>query len=159
MLTPNGRWGIGKSICLSYTSHHPESWNIRWSIPTMIAGLQNMMSLTSTNELGSIQGSEVERRYLAEKSRVWCHGKPGKLGSVNHGELIKIFEPPVTDDDVVQVNHCKKEKKKKKKVLVVARKKERSVMSRFHSITLMKLAYRLIAFTIVYKILENLTTL
>jgi len=40
MLTPSGRWAVKRKICLSMTSHHPESWDVRWSLVSMVCGLQ-----------------------------------------------------------------------------------------------------------------------
>ncbi|EDO28988.1 predicted protein, partial [Nematostella vectensis] len=31
LLTPNGRFEIGKKICLSMSAHHPETWQPSWS--------------------------------------------------------------------------------------------------------------------------------
>lgn len=31
LLTPNGRFEVGKKICLTISAHHPESWQPSWS--------------------------------------------------------------------------------------------------------------------------------
>lgn len=31
-LTPNGRWETNKKICLSISSHHPDTWQPSWSM-------------------------------------------------------------------------------------------------------------------------------
>uniref|UniRef100_A0A3B3IMR3 Ubiquitin-conjugating enzyme E2, J1 n=1 Tax=Oryzias latipes TaxID=8090 RepID=A0A3B3IMR3_ORYLA len=33
LLTPNGRFEVGKKICLSISGHHPETWQPSWSSP------------------------------------------------------------------------------------------------------------------------------
>lgn len=38
MLTPNGRFEIGKKICLSNSGYHPESWSPMWTIRNMLIG-------------------------------------------------------------------------------------------------------------------------
>ena len=38
-LTPNGRFQVGKKICLSISAHHPEHWQPAWGIRTIITAL------------------------------------------------------------------------------------------------------------------------
>ncbi len=40
MITPNGRFRIdGRSICLSISDWHPESWNPAWGVRAIVIGL------------------------------------------------------------------------------------------------------------------------
>ena len=39
LLTPSGRFEVGKKICLSISAHHPEDWQPAWGIRTMITAL------------------------------------------------------------------------------------------------------------------------
>ena len=39
LLTPNGRFEVGKKICLSVSAHHPEHWQPAWDIRTIITAL------------------------------------------------------------------------------------------------------------------------
>eukprot|EP00438_Fugacium_kawagutii_P010212 Skav234244 [mRNA] locus=scaffold1464:541399:546763:- [translate_table: standard] len=36
LLTPSGRWEVGKKICLSNTNYHAELWQPAWGIRTMM---------------------------------------------------------------------------------------------------------------------------
>lgn len=69
MLTPSGRFEIGKQICLSYTNHHPESWNPMWTISTMIRGF---ISFMYTNDItyGSINTTDEEKKALTKNSKL-----------------------------------------------------------------------------------------
>merc|ERR1719334_2291997 len=57
VLTPNGRFEVGKKICLSISGHHPETWQPSWSIRTAL--------------LASIDYTPEERQDLARKSLTW----------------------------------------------------------------------------------------
>ena len=43
VLTPNGRFEVGKKICLSISGHHPESWQPSWSIRTALLAIIGFM--------------------------------------------------------------------------------------------------------------------
>ena len=38
MLTPNGRFDIGKKICMSNSGFHPEEWSPLWSMTNLLVG-------------------------------------------------------------------------------------------------------------------------
>jgi ubiquitin-protein ligase len=42
-LTPNGRFQVGREICLSFTSFHQESWSPTWSINNMLIAIISFM--------------------------------------------------------------------------------------------------------------------
>lgn len=67
MLTPNGRFRIGKRLCLSMSDFHPESWNPMWSVSTIITGLISFMVDTAPT-LGSIESSDSQKRKFAQFS-------------------------------------------------------------------------------------------
>jgi len=67
MLTPNGRFRIGKRLCLSMSDFHPESWNPMWSVSTIITGLISFMVETAPT-LGSIESSESQKKKFAQFS-------------------------------------------------------------------------------------------
>lgn len=68
MLTPNGRFEVNKSLCLSISNYHPESWNPVWTIHTILIGLLAFM-VGDDKTKGSIEASESERRKLAADSQ------------------------------------------------------------------------------------------
>jgi ubiquitin-conjugating enzyme E2 J2 len=67
MLTPNGRFRIGKRLCLSMSDFHPESWNPMWSVSTIITGLISFMVETAPT-LGSIESTESQKKKFAQFS-------------------------------------------------------------------------------------------
>lgn len=67
MLTPNGRFRIGKRLCLSMSDFHPESWNPMWSVSTIITGLISFMVETAPT-LGSIESTDSQKRKFAQFS-------------------------------------------------------------------------------------------
>lgn len=69
MLTPSGRWEVGKDICLSVTSYHQETWNPNWGLRTLVLGLKLHMP-SQAQEVGGISASFIERMQLAKRSRL-----------------------------------------------------------------------------------------
>ncbi|KAJ8397624.1 hypothetical protein AAFF_G00436230 [Aldrovandia affinis] len=66
LLTPNGRFEVGKKICLSISGHHPETWQPSWS--TIIG----FMPTKGEGAIGSLDYTPEERRALAKKSQDFC---------------------------------------------------------------------------------------
>ncbi|CAF2496778.1 unnamed protein product [Rotaria sp. Silwood2] len=60
MLTPNGRFQTNKSLCLTITSYHPDSWNPSWSISSILNGFLSFMCDTSPTH-GSIQTNYAQK--------------------------------------------------------------------------------------------------
>ncbi len=67
LLTPNGRFETNKKICLSVSSHHPESWMPAWGIRTVLLALIGFMP-TEAKGIGAIDYSDEARRELAKRS-------------------------------------------------------------------------------------------
>jgi len=67
MLTPNGRFRIGKRLCLSMSDFHPESWNPMWSVSTIITGLISFMVETAPT-LGSVESTVSQKKKFAQFS-------------------------------------------------------------------------------------------
>lgn len=68
LLTPNGRWEVGKKICLSNTSYHPELWQPAWGIRTMIEALRSHFNVPGDGAIGAIDWPSELRRRLAKES-------------------------------------------------------------------------------------------
>jgi len=84
LLTPNGRFEIGKKICLSISGYHPETWQPSWSIRTALLAIIGFMPTEAKGfEVGAVQYSGEERRKLAARSQDWtcptCQVKPVNL--------------------------------------------------------------------------------
>lgn len=67
LLTPNGRFEVGKRICLSVTAHHQETWQPSWGIRTILTALVGFMP-SKAEGVGALNYSDDHRRGLARKS-------------------------------------------------------------------------------------------
>lgn len=66
-MQPNGRWETNKKICLSISSHHPETWQPSWSIRTALLALIAHMPTSGRGALGALEYTHEERSNLAKK--------------------------------------------------------------------------------------------
>lgn len=82
MLTPTGRWQVGKEICLSASAYHQETWDMNWTLRTLVMSLRGFIT-TQPREIGGILTTVEEQRRLAAASRSWvcpvCKVKHGLL--------------------------------------------------------------------------------
>ncbi|NWH65051.1 UB2J1 enzyme, partial [Geococcyx californianus] len=69
LLTANGRFEVGKKICLSISGHHPETWQPSWSIRTALLAIIGFMPTKGEGAIGSLDYTPEERRALAKKSQ------------------------------------------------------------------------------------------
>ncbi|XP_078068611.1 ubiquitin-conjugating enzyme E2 J1 isoform X1 [Mustelus asterias] len=69
LLTPNGRFEVGKKICLSISGHHPETWQPSWSIRTALLAIIGFMPTKGEGAIGSLDYTPDERKALAKKSQ------------------------------------------------------------------------------------------
>jgi len=71
MITPNGRWEVGKDICLSATAHNQETWTPQWNLRTLIMALRGHI-ITQPREIGSIVTTaerQLDLAILSQKFR------------------------------------------------------------------------------------------
>jgi len=71
VLTPNGRFEVGKKICLSISGFHPETWQPSWSIRTALLAIIGFMPTPGQGTIGSLDYTQEERRVLARRSVDW----------------------------------------------------------------------------------------
>jgi len=71
VLTPNGRFEVGKKICLSISGHHPETWQPSWSIRTALLAIIGFMPSPAQGTIGSLDYTPEERQTLARRSQSW----------------------------------------------------------------------------------------
>ncbi|KAM8952338.1 ubiquitin-conjugating enzyme E2 J1 isoform 2-T2 [Pelodytes ibericus] len=69
LLTANGRFEVGKKICLSISGHHPETWQPSWSIRTALLAIIGFMPTKGEGAIGSLDYTPEERKSLAKKSQ------------------------------------------------------------------------------------------
>jgi len=101
LLTPNGRWEINKKICLSISSHHPETWQPSWSIRTALLALIAFMPTSSRGSLGALEYTPEERLNLAKKSQNWICDKCGQISHL----LAKNKAKPLTKEESELINN------------------------------------------------------
>lgn len=69
LLTANGRFEVGKKICLSISGHHPETWQPSWSIRTALLAIIGFMPTKGEGAIGSLDYTPEERKALAKRSQ------------------------------------------------------------------------------------------
>jgi len=68
LLTPNGRWEVGKKICLSNSNYHPELWQPAWGIRTMMEALRSHFPINGEGAIGALDWPSDLRKQLAKES-------------------------------------------------------------------------------------------
>lgn len=101
LLTPNGRFEVGKKICLSISGYHPETWQPSWSIRTALLAIIGFMPTPAKSyEVGAVSYTPEERKKLATRSQNWicstCDLKPSSL-LANASQGSKVSEEEVQD--------------------------------------------------------------
>ena len=71
LLTPNGRFEVNRKICLSISSHHPETWQPSWSIRTVLLAIVGFMPTPGKGAIGALDWTDTERKKLAKASLTW----------------------------------------------------------------------------------------
>merc|ERR1719402_1678246 len=79
VLTPNGRFEIGKKICLSISGFHPLAWQPSWSIRTALLAIIGFMPTPGHGTIGSLDYPPDERRRLAHRSIDWSCPECGRI--------------------------------------------------------------------------------
>eukprot|EP00056_Hartaetosiga_gracilis_P018284 m.10394 g.10394 ORF g.10394 m.10394 type:complete len:281 (+) comp6587_c0_seq1:44-886(+) len=66
--TKNGRFEVGKRICLSMSDYHPETWQPAWTIRTVLLALIAFFPTPGNGAVGSVRCTDEERKKLARRS-------------------------------------------------------------------------------------------
>jgi ubiquitin-conjugating enzyme E2 J2 len=71
MHTPNGRYEIGKAICLTNTSFHPESWSPMWGLYKFMDGFMTTFTdpIKTRDGVGHLRLPDNEIRVFASASK------------------------------------------------------------------------------------------
>jgi len=123
-LTPNGRFEVGKKICLTISSHHAETWSASWSVRTVILAIMGFFPTRGDGAIASLDWSKQERQKLAKASLGW---KCEKCGSYNLTAL-----PPEDDlteeleENNIQPFRLKNKEEQEKQEKEEAEKKKRA---------------------------------
>ncbi len=83
MMTPSGRFEVGKKICLNFSGYHPEQWQPSWTISGMLTALRAFFETRGTGAIGAIEVNPEQRRKLAKASLRFvcnaCHAKMSEM--------------------------------------------------------------------------------
>jgi ubiquitin-conjugating enzyme E2 J2 len=71
METPNGRFEVGKKICLSNSKFHQSEWSMSWTIHAIVLAFVSIMYEDTDKGISHIVKSKEERKILATKSIEW----------------------------------------------------------------------------------------
>jgi len=99
ILTPNGRFEVGKKICLSISGHHPETWQPSWSIRTALLAIIGFMPSPAQGTIGSLDYTPEERRILARRSQNWSCPVCGPIA--------ELLAPPEKEQNLAQDKEVK----------------------------------------------------
>jgi len=99
MLTPNGRFEVGKKICLSISGHHPETWQPSWSIRTALLAIIGFMPSPAQGTIGSLDYTPEERQILARRSQNWSCPVCGPIA--------ELLAPPDKEQNLAQDKEVK----------------------------------------------------
>ncbi|KAL7987903.1 hypothetical protein Chor_006822 [Crotalus horridus] len=103
LLTANGRFEVGKKICLSISGHHPETWQPSWSIRTALLAIIGFMPTKGEGAIGSLDYTPEERRALAKKSQdFYCEGCGSLMKEAEGNSSRKSVTEPL---DMSEFNH------------------------------------------------------
>ena len=75
MITPNGRFHLTNSICMSFSNYHNELWSPAWGVDKIILGLLSFMQ-GEDSTYGSISATPEQRKVLALQSEAFNDGNP-----------------------------------------------------------------------------------
>lgn len=90
LLTPNGRFEVGKKICLNISNYHPELWQPAWGIRTMMEALRSLFPTPGDGAIGAVDSAPELRRRLAKESLEFVC----PIREMKNRELL----PPLTDE-------------------------------------------------------------
>uniref|UniRef100_UPI00358E63A5 uncharacterized protein isoform X2 n=1 Tax=Myxine glutinosa TaxID=7769 RepID=UPI00358E63A5 len=97
LLTPSGRFEVGKKVCLSISGHHPETWQPSWSIRTALLALIGFMATRGEGALGSLDYPPSEQLLLASRHCIEAPSAPVPLITRALGHVgVWIATTPVT---------------------------------------------------------------
>jgi len=95
LLTPNGRWEVGKKICLSNSSYHPELWQPAWGIRTIMEALRTQFPMPGDGAIGALDWpSDLRKRLAIESLDFVC-----APGSKPNRELLPVLSPDELRED------------------------------------------------------------
>lgn len=92
MFNHSGRFEVGREICMSNTSFHPDEWQPAWTIRTILEGLISFFPEETEGAIGALKADDETRRLLALNSWNWTCSTCGNLAEVWRNHLKKFPE-------------------------------------------------------------------
>ena len=113
MYNQSGRFEVGREICMSNTSFHPDEWQPAWTIRTMLEGLISFFPEETEGAVGALKASDDTRRALALGSWNWSCANCGRIAEIwkTHMEQFGVEETP-QEKNIDQREERKEEVKK-----------------------------------------------
>ncbi|GMH33135.1 hypothetical protein BSKO_00969 [Bryopsis sp. KO-2023] len=106
MLTPSGRFEVGKKICLSISERHPEHWQPSWSMRTALMALVAFLPTKGKGAIGSLDFPEADRRSMAKKSQtfvpVFANEERQKVATMVHNRALERGEAKARENVALQ---------------------------------------------------------
>lgn len=112
---PNGRFEVGKKICLTISAHHPESWQPSWSVRTALVALIGFFPTEGKGAIGALDYPDKERQKLARASLAWscaqCHShnatalppRPDDAAAASASDIVKQSGLDVADIKISKI--------------------------------------------------------
>lgn len=92
MFNHSGRFEVGREICMSNTSFHPDLWQPAWTIRTILEGLISFFPEETEGAIGALKANDETRRALALNSWTWTCPSCGNLTELWKNHLKKFPE-------------------------------------------------------------------
>jgi ubiquitin-conjugating enzyme E2 J1 len=87
-LTPNGRFEVGKKICLNISGYHTETWRPVWGVRTALIAIISFFLQKGEGSVGALDWPEEERVKCAKASSGWSC----KVCKTVNGEVLPTDE-------------------------------------------------------------------
>jgi ubiquitin-protein ligase len=105
MLTPSGRFEIGRKICLTITGFHSDQWSASWTIERCLMAFSSIMVADVDSGLAhiplpkdeaGIKSIKEKRQKLANESQVYA--------LTHHSEILKNFKRFIKTQDSGEIS-------------------------------------------------------
>ncbi|KAH8616811.1 putative Ubiquitin conjugating enzyme [Trypanosoma vivax] len=100
-LTPSGRFEVGKPICSSVSSYHPELWRPQYDIALVLVALRAFMAQDEEPGIGALSRRYItkeEKERLARESRCFACETCGMKSAEDIWRMEMEGRPPVSHE-------------------------------------------------------------
>ncbi|ARF09691.1 ubiquitin-conjugating enzyme E2 [Indivirus ILV1] len=128
MLTPNGRFDIGKKICLSNTGFHSSEWSPMWTIQATLIGFLSIMLDDKEHGISHVHYSKESREIFSNSSVEYNKNNHLEIfkkfarfidenGNPIKNDLPKQVSEPINNQEEIHVKKSVKKSKKKSEII------------------------------------------